>query len=204
MADASSDPLFQRALVNVVRSSADLFPPTASETTPFRTWSGLPVVVDEVFTGLYRLGRITSASFLGVDADISVHAKLLTGGLLPLCVTLASESIFGAFLDASKTKALLHGHSYTAHAVGCNVAKTSVEAMLALDKGGLWRAARSEWSRSDGNPQSPWSTWRLAFVTDVSRFDQVDGVFALGSVLALTLKDGASGTLPRLSRPPTL
>jgi len=175
----------------------------ASDATQSPTWSGLPIVVDEVFTGLYRLGRIASSSFLGINADISIHAKLLTGGLLPLCVTLASESIFRDFLDESKTKALLHGHSYTAHAVGCNVAKTSVETMIALDAGDAWSAAKSDWKKSGEETGTVWSAWRHSFITEVSRFPQVEGVFALGSVLSIALKDNTTGTLPVESYHPT-
>lgn len=114
-------------------------------------WKGLPVIFDEVFTGLYRLGRFTASSFLQTDADISVHAKLLTGGVVPLCATLASESIFRAFASDDKTDALLHGHSYTAHAVGCQVALESLRQLRALDRGGHW-----DWAKggSKKNPET--------------------------------------------------
>lgn len=55
------------------------------------------------------------------------YAKLLTGGMIPLAVTLATPEVFTAFEGDSKLDALLHGHSYTAHAVGCQVATTSLE-----------------------------------------------------------------------------
>ncbi|KAG6025511.1 hypothetical protein E4U41_001502, partial [Claviceps citrina] len=154
------DPLFQRTLVNTVRKSPHLFgtttpdappnPPSNSNSisiniNPNNDWTGLPVIFDEVFTGLYRLGRRTSASFLGLHPDISVHAKLLTGGLLPLCATLASEAIFGAFLGPDKTDALLHGHSYTAHPIGCRVALESLRQMRRMEDHGAW-----DWARAQG------------------------------------------------------
>ncbi|KAF1362755.1 PLP-dependent transferase [Lizonia empirigonia] len=114
------DPLFQQSLARVVRCYNFC---TSSETTPpafesEHAWTGLPVMFDEVFTGLYRLGRFSSASYLDVHPDISVHAKLLTGGLLPLSITAASDSIFQAFWGDEKSEALLHDHSYTAHPIG--------------------------------------------------------------------------------------
>lgn len=54
------------------------------------------------------------------------HLSLLAGGMLPLSATLATNSCFEAFQHDSKLKALLHGHSYTAHAVGCGVANTAL------------------------------------------------------------------------------
>lgn len=195
-----SDPLFQRTLVNVVRRSPQLFaskaspPPKGSE-----DWSGLPVIFDEVFTGLYRLGRFTPSSFLGVFPDISVHAKLLTGGLVPLCATLASEHIFKAFSSQDKTDALLHGHSYTAHPVGCQVALESLREMQAMEQRGDWDWAKSYgWNSDDAvgrNSDRVWSLWPRNFVEKLSQqTDRVAGVWALGNVLAIHLKDaGGSG-----------
>ena len=109
----SSDPAFQRKLIEMVRSRPDLVDPSASSARESPDWSGMPVVFDEVFTGLYRLGQFNCNKFLNATPDIVVNAKLLTGGLVPLCTTAASQAIFDAFLSDSKADALLHGHSYT-------------------------------------------------------------------------------------------
>jgi dethiobiotin synthetase/adenosylmethionine--8-amino-7-oxononanoate aminotransferase len=213
------DPLFQQSLVRVVRrydfssSSKGATPVEADE----HTWSGLPVVFDEVFTGLYRLGRFSSASYLGVHPDISVHAKLLTGGLLPLSITAASESIFRAFWGDNKSDALLHGHSYTAHPVGCHVANVSLETMHNLQSSPTWQGFKEDWDgvgvvREDegatngrqsisAKPVQPnaevmWSMWSRDFVLALSNHKRVDCVNALGSVLAVTLVDtSGSGKL---------
>ena len=64
----------------------------------------------------------------GVVPDILVLGKGLTGGYLPLAITLVSEKIFSAF-DGSvaEGKALAYGHSYTGNALGCAAAKASLE-----------------------------------------------------------------------------
>ena len=41
----------------------------------------IPVIFDEVFTGLWRLGFISASHLLGVRPDIATYAKLLTGYL---------------------------------------------------------------------------------------------------------------------------
>ncbi|KAK0737346.1 pyridoxal phosphate-dependent transferase, partial [Apiosordaria backusii] len=198
------DPLFQRTLVKVVRASPELFAGKHGHTHGSNDeldWSGLPVVYDEVFTGLYRLGRFSAASFLGVDPDISVHAKLLTGGLLPLSATLASESIFRSFLSDDKSEALLHGHSYTAHAVGCQVALESLRQLMKMERNGEWDWAVST-KRNKGGDQSHgvasfpqpdrrvvgsrvWSVWSSELVEWLSWEKGVEGVWALGTVLAI-------------------
>lgn len=53
--------------------------------------------------------------------------SMLAGGMLPLSATLATNSCFEAFQHDSKLKALLHGHSYTAHAIGCGTANTALD-----------------------------------------------------------------------------
>jgi bifunctional dethiobiotin synthetase / adenosylmethionine---8-amino-7-oxononanoate aminotransferase len=207
------DPLFQRTLIKVVRETPELFAlaretnrPASSAPEGSLSWSGLPVIADEVFTGLYRLGRASSSSFLSrslsaqsvdvdIAPDISVHAKLLTGGLLPLAITTASESIFSTFLSAKKQDALLHGHSYTAHAVGCSVAEKSLATLSNLEKEGAWREYQDTWrSSAPGNISRPreavdlWSFWNQGGVKRLSESNKVEGVFALGSVLAIYMR----------------
>ncbi|KAK3117604.1 hypothetical protein LTR53_000832 [Teratosphaeriaceae sp. CCFEE 6253] len=193
-----ADPLFQRSLVDAVRASTSLYP---SSTNPRHEgdWTGMPVICDEIFTGLYRLGRFSAAaSFLGVEADIVANAKLLTGGVLPLCTTTASQGIFDAFVSGEKTDALLHGHSYTAHPVGCSVANESLRTMMRMERDGAWDAFQKPWTpsagqgsstRSPGGGKGVWSYWSPSFIQTLSHRPEVDAVFALGSVLAITLRD---------------
>lgn len=200
------DPLFQQSLVRVVRryDFANGSKTTDPQTEDALAWSGLPIMFDEVFTGLYRLGRFSAASFLGVHPDISVNAKLLTGGLLPLSITAASDSIFQAFWGDEKSEALLHGHSYTAHAVGCHVANRSLETMKRLHTSKQWDDFRLPWSpklqglstktRERRRDECTWSMWSKSFVESVSEHERVEHVNALGSVLAVSLIDeGGSG-----------
>ncbi|KAG9716474.1 PLP-dependent transferase, partial [Aureobasidium melanogenum] len=187
-----SDPLFQHMLVKVAREQCpELYGKPEATSESELTWKGIPIVFDEVFTGLYRLGRFSSSSFVDVQPDISVHAKLLTGGLLPLCTTLASESIFEAFLSPEKSDALLHGHSYTAHAVGCDIARYSLKTMQEMDAGNSWTSFKAAWKQEDNAKQNLWSMWSQDFVRDLSLRSNVESVFALGSVLAISLKDPA-------------
>ncbi|KAJ9218851.1 hypothetical protein DTO027B5_8972 [Paecilomyces variotii] len=188
-----ADPLFQHTLTQVTRSNPQLF--SSKAPSPSTTsWSGLPVIFDEVFTGLYRLGRRTAASFLGLHPDITVNAKLLTGGLLPLCTTMASNEIFDAFSSPEKSDALLHGHSYTAHAIGCTVAQKSLQTMMDMEQTGQWNPYRADWtSASPAAHTKPedaiWSSWSHGLVRDLSFANYVEGLFAIGTVLSITLRD---------------
>ncbi|KAK3897656.1 pyridoxal phosphate-dependent transferase, partial [Staphylotrichum tortipilum] len=191
------DPLFQCTLVKVVRENPQLFGEPTECPADGQTWTGLPVIFDEVFTGLYRLGRFSAASFLGVDADISVHAKLLTGGLVPLSVTLGSESIFKAFESDDKSDALLHGHSYTAHAVGCQVAVESIKEMQKMEARGDWAWAQTTPATTPGAQDTVWSVWGSEFILGLPALSggMIGGVWAVGTVLAIRMAsaDGSQG-----------
>lgn len=182
----------------MVRDHPELFSTNAPAPKQSPSWSGLPIIFDEVFTGLYRLGRRTSASFLGVHPDVAVNAKLLTGGLVPLCTTVASEEIFDAFSSPEKSDALLHGHSYTAHAVGCTVAVDSLKTMAKLDADGSWDAYRADWRSSsadtaEASTSDVWSVWSHGLLQDLSSTKSVESVFAIGTVLSISLRDAAGG-----------
>ena len=86
------------------------------------------LIVDEVMTGFGRTGRMFASEHEGVIPDMMVMAKGLSGGYLPLAITLISEKLFSAF-DGSVTdgKALAYGHSYTGNALACAAAKASLE-----------------------------------------------------------------------------
>jgi adenosylmethionine-8-amino-7-oxononanoate aminotransferase len=51
----------------------------------------------------------------------------LTGGVLPLGLTIATEEIYEAFLHPETSKALLHGHSFTGSALACAAANASLD-----------------------------------------------------------------------------
>src|SRR5882724_1470723 len=86
------------------------------------------LIIDEVMTGFGRTGRMFASEHEGVIPDMMVMAKGLTGGYLPLAITLISEKLFSAFDGSvSDGKALAYGHSYTGNALACAAAKASLE-----------------------------------------------------------------------------
>jgi bifunctional dethiobiotin synthetase / adenosylmethionine---8-amino-7-oxononanoate aminotransferase len=107
---------------------------------------------------------------------------------VPLCATIASESVFGAFLGSEKRDALLHGHSYTAHAVGCKVAEVSVREMVQMERMGAWEEFKTDWAGAPGEPEI-WSNWSREFVSEISHAKDVESVIAIGSLLAISLND---------------
>ncbi|MCK6447262.1 MAG: adenosylmethionine--8-amino-7-oxononanoate transaminase [Planctomycetes bacterium] len=93
----------------------------------------VPLIADEVFTGFGRTGSLFACAKAGIAPDLMCVAKGLTGGMLPLAATLASESLFGDFRSNQRSHALFHGHSFTANPIGCAVALASLELVLETD-----------------------------------------------------------------------
>ena len=87
------------------------------------------VIFDEVFTGFYRTGRFFAMDYINDDTkpDIVCLSKALTGGFLPLSLTVATDSIYAAFLSDDPNKALIHGHSFTGNPIACAAANKSFE-----------------------------------------------------------------------------
>ncbi len=95
-----------------------------------REWcdaTGTLLIADEVMTGFGRTGRMFACEYEDVQPDIYVFAKGLTGGYLPLALTLVSHEVFAPFLDSNSTATLFYGHSYTGNALGCVAALASLE-----------------------------------------------------------------------------
>ncbi|MEB3253320.1 MAG: aminotransferase class III-fold pyridoxal phosphate-dependent enzyme, partial [Synechococcus sp.] len=63
----------------------------------------------------------------GLQPDLMALSKGLTGGCLPMGVTMASEAVFSAFVGEAPTLTLWHGHSFTANPLGCAAANASLD-----------------------------------------------------------------------------
>ncbi len=88
---------------------------------------GALLIFDEIFTGFGRTGAMFAAQKAGVTPDIMTLGKALTGGVAPLAATIASAKVYAAFHDDDADKALMHGPTYTGHALGCAAANASLD-----------------------------------------------------------------------------
>jgi adenosylmethionine-8-amino-7-oxononanoate aminotransferase len=81
------------------------------------------LIADEVATGFGRTGRMFACEHEGVVPDIICLSKGITGGYMPLAVTVASDQIYDAFLgEFRELKTFFHGHSYTGNPLACAAA----------------------------------------------------------------------------------
>jgi adenosylmethionine-8-amino-7-oxononanoate aminotransferase len=87
---------------------------------------GILTICDEIFTGFYRTGKCFALEYSNqIRPDFICLSKGLTGGFLPLAMTLTTEAVFEKFTSTEMRQAFLHGHSYTANPIACAVALAS-------------------------------------------------------------------------------
>jgi len=140
---------------------------------------GVLVIFDEVMTGFGRTGKMFAMDHCKVKPDIVTLSKGLTGGVMALGLTVATEEIYSAFLSPEKTKALLHGHSFTGNPLACAVSCASLDV---FEKEQTWDSiARIQ-------------SWNERFLNELRSNDKVAEVRMLGTILALEIETGEGNT----------
>jgi len=87
---------------------------------------GVLLILDEVMTGWGRTGTVFACEQAGIAPDIMCLSKGLTGGSIPLAVTLASEAIWDAHYSTDRSRTFFHSSSYTANPIACAAAAANL------------------------------------------------------------------------------
>ncbi|HID49659.1 MAG TPA: adenosylmethionine--8-amino-7-oxononanoate transaminase [Chromatiales bacterium] len=89
---------------------------------------GVHLIADEIAVGFGRTGTLFACEQAGISPDFLCLSKGLTGGYLPLSVTLTTDEIYAAFYDDyTSLRAFLHSHSYTGNPLGCSAALATLD-----------------------------------------------------------------------------
>jgi adenosylmethionine-8-amino-7-oxononanoate aminotransferase len=83
-------------------------------------------IADEVMTGWGRTGTLLACEQAGIVPDLLCLSKGLTGGAMPLAVTMASEAIWEAHFSADRGQMFFHSSSYTANPIACAAANANL------------------------------------------------------------------------------
>lgn len=83
---------------------------------------GVLFIADEVMTGWGRTGTLLACEQANVVPDLLCLSKGLTGGALPLAVTMATAEIFDSHWSTDRRRQFFHSSSYTANPIGCAAA----------------------------------------------------------------------------------
>src|SRR5262249_33552893 len=85
------------------------------------------LIADEVLTGFGRTGKMFACDLAGVTLDLMCLSKGITGGFLPMGVTLCTDRVEVAFRSENRIHTFYHGHSYTGNALACAAANANLQ-----------------------------------------------------------------------------
>lgn len=140
---------------------------------------GILTIADEVMTGFYRTGTFFAINQINNLPDIVCLSKGVTGGVMPIGLTVTTDTIHDAFLSEDTAKALLHGHSFTGNPLSC----TAICASLDLFE-------RDETVKAVERITAKHEDFIHTHAND-PRFKQVK---SLGTILSLEIEVGAEST----------
>ncbi len=141
--------------------------------------SGALLIADEVLTGFGRTGDLFASKKADLSPDLMSLSKGLTGGFLPMGITLAKEEIFKEFLGEDPKQTFWHGHSFTANPLGCAAANASLDLL-----------------ESSPELYENFESRHLPYLEEIAKKSKVIKPRLLGSIAAFDLNiDGEKGYL---------
>ncbi|MBV8682260.1 MAG: ornithine--oxo-acid transaminase [Caulobacteraceae bacterium] len=92
------------------------------------------LILDEVQTGLGRTGRLLAEEHDGVEADLTLIGKALSGGFYPVSAVLSNKEVLGVLKPGE------HGSTFGGNPLGCAVARMALKVLI--EEGMIENAAR--------------------------------------------------------------
>jgi ornithine--oxo-acid transaminase len=96
---------------------------------------GTLLVLDEVQTGMYRTGTFLAAHQFGVDPDMVVLAKALSGGLVPVAAVLMSDEVCDS-VYSSLPRAFVHTSTFSENSLAMRAGLATLEVLEREKLGG--------------------------------------------------------------------
>ncbi|MBV8453320.1 MAG: aspartate aminotransferase family protein [Deltaproteobacteria bacterium] len=107
---------------------------------------GTLFVLDEVQTGMYRTGPFLAAHHFGLEPDMVVMAKALSGGLIPVAAVLMSDEVNGSVYSSLK-RAIVHTSTYSENALAMRAGLATLD-VLEAERAGERAVRTGNWLRS--------------------------------------------------------
>ena len=82
------------------------------------------LILDEIQTGLGRTGKLLAEEHDGIEADVTLIGKSLSGGFYPISAILSNTEVLGVFMPGE------HGSTFGGNPLACAVARTAIKALI--------------------------------------------------------------------------
>ena len=98
------------------------------------TANNVMLVLDEIQTGLGRTGKLLAEQHEGIEADVTLLGKALSGGFYPVSAVLSNNEVLGTLRPGQ------HGSTFGGNPLACAVARAAVRVLV--EEGMIENAAR--------------------------------------------------------------
>ena len=95
---------------------------------------GALLIVDEVQTGMHRTGPFLAAHHFGVEPDMVVMAKAMSGGLVPVSAVLMTNEIYDS-VYGSLRRAIVHTSTYSENSLAMRAALATLDVLESEELG---------------------------------------------------------------------
>lgn len=82
------------------------------------------LILDEIQTGLGRTGRLLAEEHEGIESDLTLIGKALSGGFYPISVVLSNTEVLGVLRPGE------HGSTFGGNPLACAVARTALKVLV--------------------------------------------------------------------------
>lgn len=124
-------------LVEPIQGEAGVIIPPAGYFTKVRelcTADNVILVLDEIQTGLGRTGKLLAEQHEGIEADVTLLGKALSGGFYPVSAVLSNNEVLGTLKPGQ------HGSTFGGNPLACAVARAAMRVLV--EEGMIENAAR--------------------------------------------------------------
>jgi ornithine--oxo-acid transaminase len=123
-------------LIEPIQGEAGVIIPPAGYFTRVRelcTDQNVTLIIDEIQTGLGRTGKLLAEEHEGVEADVTLVGKALSGGFYPVSAVLSNSEVLGVLQPGQ------HGSTFGGNPLACAIARMALKVLV--DEGMVENAA---------------------------------------------------------------
>ncbi len=114
------------ALIEPIQGEAGVIIPPAGYFTRVRelcTANNVTLILDEIQTGLGRTGKLLAEEHEGIEADVTLIGKALSGGFYPVSAVLSNSEVLGVLKPGQ------HGSTFGGNPLACAVARAALKVL---------------------------------------------------------------------------